>query len=334
MVTDGQNLSVLIAGCGSIGRRHARVLQGMGVRDLRACDPVGSQRDQLIAESNARAYASYEEALASRPDVVLLCTPTKMHLPMAHQALDAGAHIFCEKPLSDSAEGIDALAEHARRADRAVAVGYCYRHHDGLRKAKDILERGEVGRLVSLRCMMGEHLPLVRPDYRSLYCAQYGGAYELIHAVDLAVWYSGRPFQRVRCAEGTFSDIGIVAPDLAELIVTFEGGMLASIHVDFFQVARRFQVELICTAGIVTVEFGEWDRCVVSVCNPQGEWTRETLATARDDMIRAEDRAFLAAVAGGFPVECGIAEARKSLEIVAAGRRDALGGFLPSSASS
>jgi predicted dehydrogenase len=323
MVKNWRDMSVLIAGCGSIGKRHARVLHDLGVHDIRACDPSVEQLNRLTQETPARVYSSYEQALAEKPEAVFICTAPKLHIPMATDAIEAGAHVFCEKPLAYTSDGVDALAESARRAGRSVTIGFCYRYHDGLLKAKGMLASGHLGRLVSIRCLMGEHLPSVRPDYRSVYYSAYSGAFELIHGVDLAVWFARDAVKKVRCLAGNYSDIGIEASDFAEILIEFESKCLASIHLDFFQVVRRFQIELICTAGIILIEFGRWDHCVVSSCGLAGEWSREEMVTARDDMFRAEDSAFLLAAATGQPVDCGIDEARKSLEIVERAKVDA-----------
>ncbi len=317
------DMTVLIAGCGSIGKRHARVLRGLGVQDLRVCDPSAEQREALIRETPARAFATYEEGLASRPDVVFVCTPPKLHIPMAIQAMAAGADVFCEKPLSDSSRGIDGLAEAARRANRQVMTGLCFRYHDGLRQAKQLLESGRFGRLVSIRCLMGEHFPTMRPDFKTLYYARYGGAFDLSHEVDLAVWFAGQPVRRVQCMAGTLSDVEMQAPDIAEMLLEFEGRQLASIHLDFFQMPRRRQTELICTLGVIAVEFASWDRCVVSTAGADGVWAHTEMKTRRDDMFTSEDRAFLEAIGSGRPVECGIDEACKSVEIIERAEADA-----------
>jgi len=309
---------VLIVGCGSIGRRHARVLAGMGVSDLRACDPLLEQREALHAETpRAQLYTSYEAALAGRPDTVFVCTPTKMHLPMASAALRAGAHVFCEKPLALSSEGIDDLDGLARQVRRQVMVGLCFRYHAGLLRARRLLDEGRIGRLVSGRFMVGEYLPGVRPDYRNLFSAHYSGAFDLIHEVDLALWYAGQPAREVFCLSGAYSDIGITAPDIAEILIGFADRCLAGIHLDFFQQPRRRQTELIGTEGTVIVEFAAWDHCTVSHYQANRDaWEHEEIATQRDDMFRDEDLHFLLSVVGGMPVECGIAEGRKSVEVI------------------
>jgi predicted dehydrogenase len=316
MATEGNFPSVLIAGCGSIGKRHARVLRGLGVADIRVCDPSPEQRNGLASQTPVQMYSSYEDGLAGNPDTVFICTPPKSHVPMAIRALEGGAHVFCEKPLSFSSEGIDNLVVSAQRAGKSVMVGLCFRYHEGLLKAKAMLESGSFGRLVSIRCLVGEHLPSARADYRTLFSSKYSGAFDLSHEVDLAVWYAGQPVGTVQCLAGSLSDIGIEAPDIAEILVGFEGRCFASIHLDFFQTPRRRQTELICTRGVILVEFARWDRCVISTCIGTGEWTHEELATDRDDMFRAEDSSFLASVVGNRAVECGISEARKSVEII------------------
>ena len=84
MVKKWQELTVLIARCGSTGKRHARVLHGLGVTDLRACDPVLRQRESLREQvPSVRMYDSYETALTDRPDAVVICTPTAQHVAMA-----------------------------------------------------------------------------------------------------------------------------------------------------------------------------------------------------------------------------------------------------------
>jgi predicted dehydrogenase len=311
-------LSILIAGCGSIGKRHARVLNGLGVKDIRACDPVPAQRESLLAETpSVKTYDSYEAGLRGSPDTVLICTPPRLHIPMAMQAIRAGCHVLCEKPLSDTPEGIDELDTLAAEAKKKVMVALCFRYHEGLVRAKRLVDSGRLGRIVSVRALMGEHLPDVRPDYRDLFSSKYLGAFDLSHEIDFAIWYAGRPIRQVYALSGSYSDIGIEAPDVVELLIDFGDRCMASVHLDFYQRPRRRQTELICTDGVIIVEFARWERCTVAVYEAaKGTWEREELITERDDMFRAEDREFLQAVAENKPVSCNIAEARKSVEVV------------------
>jgi predicted dehydrogenase len=143
-----------------------------------------------------------------------------------------------------------------------------------------------------------------------------------MHDIDLAIWYAGQPVRSVQALHGTYSDIGIEAPDVVEILMGFEDRCLATVHLDFFQRPRRRQIELIGTGGVILVDFARWDRCIVSVYEAsQGAWAVEELNTDRDDMFRAEDREFLEAIAQDRPILCTIAEARQSLEVVLAAQR-------------
>lgn len=315
------DLSVLIVGCGSIGKRHARVLNEIGVRDLRACDPVAEQREALRAQvPTVKLYDSFEAGLNEKPACVFICTPPWMHVPQAIQAIRAGAHVFSEKPLSDSLDGVDELETVAARENKKVMVGLCFRFHEGLVRAKKLIDDGHIGRVVSIRALMGEHLPDVRPDYRTLFSAQKIGAFDLMHDIDLAIWFANQPVRRVQSTFGTFSDIDIAAPDIVELLIDFADRCVATVHLDFFQRPRRRQIEIIGTHGVVIVEFARWERCAVSIFEA-GRWLHDELATERDDMFRAEDREFLRAIVEDKPIRCTMAEARKSLEVVLAAQK-------------
>ena len=323
MIKGWRDLSVLIVGCGSIGKRHARVLNGLGVRDIRACDPVLEQRNTLLAQvPSAKLYDAYDSALTDSPDTVLICTPSQMHIPMAVEAIEAGCHVLCEKPLSDTTEGVDGLSRLAADQNKKVMVALCFRYHEGLVKAKRYLDSGRVGRLVSVRALMGEHLPEVRPDYAELVAAGFYSAFDLMHDLDLAIWYASQPIRRFHVVCGAYalySELGTDLPDIAEILLEFKDRCVASVHLDFFQRPRRRQMELIGTDGVVIVEFARWDGCTLSVYEAiTGDWEHEEITTERDDMFRAEDREFLEAVAEDQPILCTIEEGLKSLRVAAA----------------
>ena len=313
-----KDMRVLIAGCGSIGKRHASVLNRLGISDMLLYDPDEAQMASLMQEVPcSRPYKSYELALAERPDAVFVLTPTQYHIPMAVQAIEADAHVFIEKPLSDSMEGIPKLKALATQKHRKVMVGFCFRYHEGIVKAKKLVEEGKIGRLVSIRSLMGEHLPDVRSDYKTLFSSTHTGAFDLIHDLDLALWFAGQPCRKIHCIYGTFSDIGIIAPDIVEILLGFEDRCVAAVHLDFFQSPRRRQFELLGTLGTIIVEFSTWDAYTISVyMRASDKWDVSTCPAARDDMFLAEDGMFLHAVTADEELLCDIDEACSSLKVL------------------
>jgi len=303
-------MRVLVAGCGSIGRRHIEVLRGLGVGDLAACDPSEVSREAVAqAVPGVRLYADYTEALAAeKPGAVFILTPTRLHIAMATQALEAGAHVFIEKPLANTPEGVAQLQALADARHLKIMVGFCFRYHEVLRRAKAMLDGGAIGRLVSVRAMMGEPFYLIHPDYMNLYYAKYSGAFELVHDLDLAIWFAGQEIESVQSVYGSFSDMGMESPDTVEMLLKFKDRCVANVHLDFFQTPRRRQIDLIGTGGVITVEFASWDEATLSVFTREaGQWHRETTPTRRNDMFAAEDGEFLACVTQDQPVRCTVA---------------------------
>ena len=315
---DWRELRVLLVGCGSIGRRHARVLRSLGVRSIAACDSVEGQLEALARETEVtERYLSYDAALRSSPDVVFILTPPHLHVPMAISAIDAGAHVFVEKPAADTLQALDRLAAHVAGSTRKLMVGMCFRFHEGLRRAKRYLEEGRIGRLLGIRAYLGEHLPSVRPDYQNLDTIHGIGVFDLIHEIDMAVWVAGSSSTTVKSMATNTGALGIAAPDYAEILVGFGSGCVASIHLNWVQQPRTRELHLIGSEGTVRVEFADWNQTVIGMWTQETRrWAYEVIPTHRDDMFREEDATFLRAVAEGTPVPLGLEEARKSMAIL------------------
>ncbi len=314
------DLSVLIAGCGSIGKRHARVLSQLGVKDLRVFDPQTSQVEQLMDQTpHAKPFVSFESGLSTKPDCVWILTPPRLHVPLAIKAINAGCHVFCEKPISDRLDGLDDLTKLVEKTGKKFMVGLCFRFHEGLLRAKQWLDEGEIGRLIAVRAMVGEPFDEIRPDYQQVYTAENfpWGALDLTHDIDLAIWVAGQNVKQVHSVIGTYGDIKVDTPDLAQLLIEFDDRCTASVHLDFLQRLRRRQFEMIGTKGVILVEFSQWEQCVLSLWNnATRQWCHEIIATDRDDMFCDEDRQFLEAVACDGLIQYGIEEAYKSVRVV------------------
>jgi len=290
----------------------------MGVGRIIACDP-SEDRLKTIREICPRCepVRDYREALKEKPFAAYILTPTQMHIPQALEALEAGCHVFLEKPISNSSEGVDKLAEAEKRTGKKVMVGFCFRHHVAHLYAREVLKSGRIGRLVSIRSIGGENFPAIHPGYRDMYLSKYSGAFEMIvHNVDLAFWYSEQEVEKVYSVYGPFSDHDFESPDTIEMLLKFKNKCVASLHSDLFQMPRRVQMELIGTKGIITLDATSWDKAVVFVHEENGKnINTETkhFDTKRNDMFFAQSREFLDCALANLPVQCTIAEASKSL---------------------
>lgn len=315
------DLKLLIAGCGSIGKRHAQVLWEMGVRNLTACDPFETARESMKAVlPEITVTEDYEEALANGNfDAVFILTPTAMHLDMADKALRAGCHVFLEKPLANTQDGVEELKALAKQVDRKVMVGFCFRYHEVLRKAKQMVDDGLIGRVVNVRALVGEPFYEVMPNYLNMYYAKYSGAFELVHDIDVAIWFAGQDLDEVYSVHGPFSDMGMDSPETVEMLIRFQDRCAANIHLDFFQQPRRRYLEVLGVNGTILVEYTSWDKATITWYNTDTrKWQSQEYATRRNDMFRDEDTEFLKAVVGECEITCTIDEALKSLRAVEA----------------
>ena len=123
-------LRVAIAGAGFIGAVHARSARLAGARiiGVSASSPARSE-EAARALGAERAFATSEELVESPDvDVVHICTPNHLHLPLAEAALAAGKHVICEKPLATDVAGARRLVDAAAAAGTAAAVPFVYRY--------------------------------------------------------------------------------------------------------------------------------------------------------------------------------------------------------------
>ncbi len=307
---------IFIAGCGSIGKRHAECLNDIGVEKFVFFDPEYDRALELAKIYGGTAVTSYEDGLKTDADCVYILSPTKLHVAQAKAALESGKHVFLEKPLSDSLDGVDALEELASEKGLVAEVGFCFRFHDGIRELKRRMDSGAIGKLVSIRAMMGEHFPDMRPDYLSTYYVKYSGAFELVHDLDLAIYLAGEDV--VDCAGffGSYSGLGFESPDTVEMLVRFKN-CLANVHLDFFQSPRTRTMTLLGTTGEMVLDFSTWDNYTISIYTREsGKWETVSQSTARNDMFRAESLNFIGVIEGTEENVCPISEAKKSLAVV------------------
>ncbi len=125
-------LRVLVAGCGNMGASHARSYHKMPEFDivgLVARGPVA--REALSQELGGVAqFSDYYEALkATKPDVVSINTYPETHAAYARAALEAGCHVFCEKPLAETVAEAQSIVDAAKARDRKLVIGYILRVH-------------------------------------------------------------------------------------------------------------------------------------------------------------------------------------------------------------
>jgi predicted dehydrogenase len=235
------SLKCLIAGVGSIGRRHLRNLRAAGVSDfvLLRRSGSGGARDEGELDG-LRTETDLQAALAHGPGFAVIANPTSLHLATALACARAGCHLLIEKPVGHTLEGSDELMDEARSRGLVVMVGFQFRFHPGLRRVKQLIEADEIGPVVSAQAHWGEYLPAWHPweDHRQSYSAREdlggGVTLTLCHPFDYLRWLLGE-VREVAAMTGRRGGLGIEAEDTADVQLLFESGAAAHVHLDYVQ---------------------------------------------------------------------------------------------------
>ncbi len=313
-------MKFLIAGLGSIGRRHLRNLLALGENDIVL---YRTHRSTLPEEelSGLPVETDLEAALAQRPEAVIVSNPTALHLDVAIPAAKAGCHILLEKPISHSLEGVDVLEAAARQSGSRILVGFQFRFHSTLRKAAEILESGRLGRVLSARAHWGEYLPNWHPweDFRQGYAARpdLGGGVvlTLCHPLNYLHWLLGE----VEALWGMTASTHLRLPveDTAEIGLRFVSGALGSVHLDYNQRPPSHYLEIVGSDGTL-----RWDNRdgILHVYHPDGahiETYSPPPGFERNVMFVEEMKHFLDVVHGDQPL-CPLEDGKYALQLALA----------------
>ena len=269
-------MKLLVIGCGSIGQRHAAnaaALSRVGVFD--ADVPLAKRCAEGVG---ARLFETVADALAWKPNAAVIATPHRSHLDLARTAIDAGADVLIEKPLSHAYEGVPEFIGHTSRAQRRAYVVCNMRFHPGPATLKRSLNR--IGRPLFARAHVGNYLPAMRPgrDYRELYAARRseggGVILDAVHEIDYLSWLFG-PAASVACSAGHISDLDIDVEDHALLALHHVSDVRVSAELDYLRPRKSRGCEVIGTEGVLS-----WhsdgktpERCLVRFSeNSESEW--------------------------------------------------------------
>ena len=252
-------MKFLIAGLGSIGRRHFRNLIALSERDI----VLLRTRKATLPDDELTGYpveTDLSEALRKhKPEAVIVANPTSMHLDVAIPAAEAGCHILLEKPVSHSLERLDVLQKTAEKAGSRILVGFQFRYHPTLNQARDLIQSGALGTILTVHAHWGEYLPQWHPweDYRQSYAAraELGGGVivTLTHPLDYVRYLLGE-VDSLWSFNGHISPLDVNVEDVAEIGLRFASGAVGGVHVNYFQRPPVHRLEIVGTKGTL-----RWD---------------------------------------------------------------------------
>jgi predicted dehydrogenase len=295
--------------------------------DVIAYRVCGRDDEALSAQYGFVSYNDLDSALAQKPDAVLVTNPTSLHIPVALAAAEVGCHLFIEKPLSHTLDGVDELIAAVSRRHLVSLVGFNMRFHPGLQLIKRFLDENRIGRVVSVRAQVGQYLPDWHPweDYRKTYSAsrELGGGVilDLIHELDYLYWFFG-PVRQVFCMAGHHSSLDIQTEDIAEILLVFESDIVASVHLDYVQRSASRTCHIIGEEG--TIRWDYFANQVEVFDAALSRWLAfAQVGFERNQMFIDEIKHFLACLEGRQTSVIDVREGKRVLEIALAAKASA-----------
>ena len=299
-----EKLKICLAGVGSIGRRHLRLLRERGDVALCVAEPSDASLARAARETEGLTrYRSLEDALAAeKPDAVAIATPHGMHADMAIRALKAGAHVFCEKPMSDSLEECVAMLRAAEAGDRVFSVGFMFRFDPFVRRVKALIDGGRIGRIVHYSSRFATYNTLLCSVTRHQADTPYAIVMDCIHDSDLLCWLTGRVPDRAYASAIRAGRLELSSPqNVIDTIYRWDSGDLAAFtHFNYVEHPQVHTLEIAGDRGYIQ---GDFMAPAITVGNIDGTVERISVQRDFDDVYRAEWDHFLRAVRGEVPPE-------------------------------
>ena len=225
-------LRIAITGLGLVGLRHAKAISQVGGVTLCAvADPSAESRNKAAAD-DVPHFETIEQLIeSSRPDGIILATPTTLHAAQARLCVDAGIPVLIEKPLAENLAEGEALVKHAEAANVAVMVGHHRRFNPIIQKAHAMIGEGRIGEVKSVHATCWFYKPDSYFDIAPWRKGEGAGpvSVNLVHDIDLIRHLCGEIIQVQ--AQANPSSRGYDNEDVAAALITFTNGAIGTVSV-------------------------------------------------------------------------------------------------------
>jgi len=294
-------IRVAHAGVGGWGRNVARVAGELA--DLAWICDVDATRLAEYAKRypEARTTGSFADALADEGvEAVTIATPVPTHHALAKQALEAGKHVFVEKPPAMHAEEMEELLALAQERGLVLMPGHLLLYHPGLRRVKELVDAGELGEVA---CVYGnrQNLGVIRSNENALWSLG-------VHDLSVILWLIGEDPIEVTAHGRDFLNKGV--EDVVFCYLRFPSGKIAHMHLSWLDPHKMRKMTVVGNEKMVVFDDMEFERKVtVYEKGPwkqsagYGEWQTRTgdihiPKIDTSEPLRLECQAFLSLIAG------------------------------------
>lgn len=323
-------IRVAVIGCGSISKhRHIpEYAMNPNVELVAFCDVVPARSQQYADEYGAKAYTDYKEMLEKeQPDAVSVCLPNALHAPVTIAAAEAGAHVLVEKPMASTEEEALAMIEAAKNKGVFLMVGHNQRLMPPHVKAKQLLDSGSLGKVISFRTSFGHPGPEAwSVDGRNSWFfnkeeAIMGAMGDLgVHKADLIRYLLSDEVAEIAAFIGTIDKQGTEVDDNATCVLRMKSGAIGTLVASWtYYKGEDNSTVLWCENGVMKIGTDPEDQVIVELRNGNVEkYKVGAIATNENQTTSGVIDAFVDSIISGQPPVISGEEGLKSLKVILA----------------
>lgn len=249
-----------IIGCGRIAQRHAEHISKKG-KLVSVCDVVNEKADKMADAYQAKAYYAVDEMLknSKEVDVISICSPNGVHAQNAIDALNAGYHVLCEKPMALSVYDCGEMIKAAERSNKRLFAIKQNRFNPPVEAVKKALDEGKLGKIysVQLSCFWNRNPDYYHNSWKGTLKLDGGTLYtQFSHFIDLLYWLIG-DVKQVRSMMANYAHQGIIEfEDTGAIILEFYNGAIGTINYTVNSYKKNMEGSLTIFGEKGTVKIG------------------------------------------------------------------------------
>lgn len=248
-----EKLKIGIAGYGKMGKIREKSIQNSNCAEFISIYDIS---DHIYTDNKIIRCDSYEELLETNIDAIFVSAYVKVAAEYVIKALNAGKHVFCEKPPSMTSKELLEVIDVEKKANKILKYGFNHRFHFSVMEAKKLVDEGDLGKLLWMRGVYGKAGSIDFHENWRNYKNYSGGGILLdqgIHMLDLFRYFANDEFECLSsCLTTSFWDIE--CEDNAFLILKSTNNVVATLHSSANQWKHKFLLEMAFEHGYINLD--------------------------------------------------------------------------------
>ncbi len=306
---------IAVVGLGSIGKRHARLWKEREEFSVEGVEPdkkiISAAKKEI---GDLPIHSDFDRMLKTQPEIVLIATPHGLHAEQTIQALNAGCHVFCEKPMSNRLDTARKMKAAADRSEKILNIGFHFHFHPALQKLKSLIAKGALGQVLHAYVRVGTYQTLVCSQSR-YQCRQEGALmFDYAHQPDILYWMLNEKPAAVVAQAAQAGDFALSSnPNFIDILCRYDSPLMTAIHLNYAQRPDRHEYEIVGDQGWAILDV--FQGSLKTARHGHAAVKTQKICVERDDIYRAEHQAFLDAVDGKRKPETSAADGLISVAV-------------------